>query len=103
MENGERGDDKRRYPRVEARIYRVKFRVLTVPPPSEPEPYETGGAVNVSKGGMCFTTRRPVTVGQRIQYFVDSPSGQSGREGTARVTRVHGEPDEVFVAVEFIT
>ncbi|HUW58354.1 MAG TPA: PilZ domain-containing protein [Planctomycetota bacterium] len=103
MERGERGDERRRHRRVEARIYAVKFRVLTVPPPLEPEPYRMGEVINLSKGGMCFVTRYPVAAGQRMQYFVDSPSGQSGREGIARVVRIHGESDGIFVAVEFIT
>ncbi len=100
---GEGEAERRRHPRVQARIYRVKFKVLRQPPSPTPESYYEGEALNVSRGGMCFRAQHPVKVGEQIHYFIDSPSGHSGREGTARVVRVHEEPDGLIVAVEFLT
>jgi len=95
-------EEKRHFPRFETDIFWVKFRPLIVPPPAEAPAYTDGQVVDISFGGMRFTTKQSLAVGQRIQYWADSPSGKSGREGVARVVRIDETPKGFLVAVEFI-
>jgi len=102
MADGESEADRRLHPRFDAGTYRVHFKKLDQPDPGGPDAYELGEVVDISKGGMRFRTEHSLSDGDWIQYYVDSPSGKSGREGTAHVVRVEEEPPGIRVAVRFL-
>jgi len=98
----EKPDERRRDRRFDTSIYGVMFRNLTTPPSTEQDAYYAARSIDISKSGMRFETEHPLNKGDRIQYFVHSASGKSGREGTARVLRVEQAANWYNVAVEFV-
>ena len=97
------GGERRRHRRFDGSIYGVMFRKITQPPSTTPGEYYAGKSINISKSGMSFETEHPIDKGDRIQYFVHSSSGKSGREGTANVIRVDRAGNHFKAAVEFQT
>jgi len=101
MATEERDHERRHYERFNGKTYGVMFRKLGTSSAAEVDAYHTGKTVDISKGGMRFETEEPLEGGDRIQYFVDSPSGKHGREGTAQVVRAEQAGGWFSVAVEF--
>ena len=102
MEDEGRVGERRREKRHDGKIYDVMFQVLGAAPSAAPADYHVGRTVDLSRSGMRFETETPLEAGNRIQYFVHSPSGKSGREGTADVVRVESAGGKWFaVAVRF--
>jgi hypothetical protein len=101
MEDAKKNADKRRFPRFSGDMTAMKFRRLASLPSGEPDIYHVGHVIDISKGGMYFATDHAITRGEKIEYYVGSPGGKGGREGTGRIVRVNREPERFFVAVEF--
>ena len=102
MEREAREDERREHPRFSGKTYGVMFRKLVRPPAKSPDEYCSAKSLDISRSGMRFETDHALELGDRIQYFVHSPSGKSGREGTAQVVRIKQAGTLCQVAVEFL-
>ena len=80
----------------------MKFKRFNNLPSGEPDVFHDANLVDISEGGMCFVTDHAITSGERIEYDVDSPLGRVRGRGTARILRIHQDPDQFLVAVEFL-
>jgi len=95
------GRERRQHKRFVGKSYGVMFRKLVRPPETPSAEYFAAKSIDISKGGMRFLTVEKLEEDDRIEYFVHSASGKSGREGTATVLRVEQAGELCKVAVAF--
>ena len=97
-----RSAERRGYLRFDGQMTPMRFKRFNNLPSGEPDVFHDGQLVDISEGGMCFVTDHAITNGERIEYDVDAPIGKIRGRGTARILRIHQDPDKFLVAVEFM-